>query len=194
MKINSYHRTDSLSFPLPLHHSICIGEAIWNEEGRFFIFAGLDERLVTELKRLSQDTRDTELRKHTSDRARFGKGAYEEWYAKGRTPFALIEQKTGALAALAWLGPKAMPAGSAPPLPNQQTLAYRCYPKFRGRGLMKDFVNFVITTYLASVPNATLWTEVNTENTASSALAEKLGFKTIKTKETERKKIIMIRG
>ncbi len=193
MEITPLRTDGSLSLPLPLYASVRIADALGRDGSRFFISAGLDERLVAELTRLSHDTSDTELQKHTGDRERFGEGAYAEWYAKERAPFALVERETGGLAALAWLGPKTMPSGLSS-TENQQTLAYRCYSKFRGKGLMKDFVDFVITTYLAFVPNAVLWTEVSAENAASRALAEKLGFKTVQAKAKGEKKVIMIRA
>src|SRR5262245_1922191 len=71
----------------------------------FDVVIGLSRDLVEQLKVRSLDESDTELQQNTSDRKRFGGGSYEEWYAKERTPYALVD-KSGTLAAIAWYGPK----------------------------------------------------------------------------------------
>lgn len=190
MEVVPYRQTDSLHFPLPLYHSVCIGEATRNGVGRFFIFAGLDQERVAELKALSLDEGDTELQKNTADRIRFGTNSYEDWYAKERTPFMLVDNKTKALSALAWFGPKPLgqksgryapsqsSAGKIPlrSVENWHTISYRCYPHFRGKGLMKSFVTFVMKIYTQHMPRVRIWAGINTENAASEKLAKDLGF------------------
>lgn|SRR3989338_3644229 len=190
MEVNPSHTTESLSFPLPMYSSVCIGEATSKEGIRFFIFAGLNAELAAELKTLSLDPNDTALQDNTSDRERFGIGSYETWYAKDRTPFALVDAETNSLAALTWFGPKPLgekPQKSPPPKSvgkstehlkeNWHTISYRCYPRFRGKGLMKGFVGFVMDMYMKNFPKIKLWAGVKPENMASAgALALSLGF------------------
>ncbi len=173
MEISSYSQTDSLSFPLPLYHSVRIGEAAAKDGSRFFLYAGLTKERVAELKRLSFNETDAELQHYTSDRARFGTGSYEEWYAKGRTPFALVAAETDELAALVLLGQKLI---DSRPDKNYHTISYRCYPHFRGRGLMKKFAVYAIEVYTKRMPEIKLWARILTENAASQGLAKHLGF------------------
>ena len=93
------------SVPVPVFSSIKIGDTEHNGVS-FEMYIGLNNDQVTKLKHLSLDTTDVTLQEHTSDYKRFGEGSYEEWYAKKRVPFELIHKETGALAALAWFGPK----------------------------------------------------------------------------------------
>ena len=105
-EVNLLPIADAIILPPALYEGIVIGQMTSRDGLKFYITAGLDRALVAELKSRSLDLHDTEIQKNTSDRERFGEGSYEEWYAKGRTPFALVEQNTGALAALVWFGPK----------------------------------------------------------------------------------------
>ena len=191
MKIIPENNLESFALPLPIYRSIRIADAIGNDGEKFSIFVGLDRNLVEQLKRYSADINDTELQKNTSDYKRFVVGAYDNWYKKNRTPFALVDRVTSTLAALIWFGPK--PLGIKSPkhltdkelkeeksLPNKDnwyTISYRSYPHFRGRGLMKDFGSFVMNFYLKKFPNAKLWTSTNSENIAGTAYASNLGFK-----------------
>jgi len=191
MEITSYNTTESLSLPLPLYQSVKIGEATGKDGTRFFIFAGLDKKLSADLKTLSLDESDVELQKNTSDRERFGLGSYESWYAKDRVPFALVNAETDELAAIAWFGPKALGRKSQKhlsekekqenenliPNENWHTISYRCYPHFRGKGLMKGFVGFAMNLYIKRNPGIKIWAGINSENMASDALASGLGFK-----------------
>jgi len=190
MEITPNNPTESLSFPLSLYKSVKIGEATGKDGARFFIFVGLDKKLAGELKKLSLDESDVELQKNTSDRERFGAGSYEAWYAKDRVPFALTSAKTGELAAIAWFGPKALGRKSQKhlsekekqenenliPNENWHTISYRCYPHFRGKGLMKGFVGFAMNLYIKHNPGIKIWAGINSENMASDALATGLGF------------------
>src|SRR4051812_39258757 len=92
---------------LPVFNSAKIGTTELNGDA-FRLELGLDKEHVEELKKLSLDTADTALQENTSDYKRFGEGSYEDWYAQSRVPFALIHEKTNALAALVWFGPKAV--------------------------------------------------------------------------------------
>jgi len=168
-----------MKLPLPIYESVKI-----KDDGEFSIFIGLDKKLVEQLKKYSADESDTELQKNTGDRKRFGEGAYEDWYAKDRTPFALIHNPTGSMAGLAWFGPK--PLGKKSMKfegteeirieSNWHAIAFRSYAPFRGRGLMKNFAKFVINFYLKEFPNVILWAGLNDKNTAVFKLNTELGF------------------
>lgn len=180
---------EDISLPLPLYGSKRIGSVRAKDGQELFVFVGLDKNLVVQLKEKSLDKSDTELQNNTSDMLRFGEGSYEEWYAKNRVPFALVDEK-GNLAALAWFGPKPLGRKSLRFLSEEElkketqqketewhTVVYRSYEPFRGKGLMTPFVRYVMDIYKASFPGAKLWAGVSTGNAASLALAEKLGFK-----------------
>ncbi|RJP43652.1 N-acetyltransferase [Candidatus Parcubacteria bacterium] len=176
-------------FPLPLYSTARVGSARSSDGEGFLILAGLDKGLVAQLKKFSLDTSDAELQR-TSDRERFGGDSYQAWYEKSRTPFALVHEKTGALAAIAWFGPK--PLGRKPlnrlsaaerteeyrriDSQNWHVIAYRSYPPFRGKGLMKGFTKFAMDAYAGQHPGANFWAGIDTENIGSIALAEGLGF------------------
>ena len=188
MEITKLPQTDP-RLPLPLYESIKIAEAE-NAGELFDIVLGLTKELVQKLKERAVDDSDEEL-KATSDRKRFGEGSYEEWYKKERVPFALVHQKTGALAALAWFGPKPLGRKSARRLSpkerleneqalnaeNWHTISYRSYPPFRGKGLMKKFAGFTLEYYAERFPNVRFWAGTDSKNPASMKLAEALGFK-----------------
>lgn len=179
-----------LQLPLPIYTEIPIDTVLSKDGQEFTLTIGLDEEHIGQLKQYSLDETDAEIQSHTSDRQRFGEGSYEEWYAKERTPFALVHKETGALAALAWFGPKPLGRKSLRFLSEEElqkeniqekgdwhTIVYRSYRPFRGRGIMRDFLQKALSVYLAHYPEAKLWAGVSTENAASAALAEKLGFK-----------------
>jgi hypothetical protein len=105
-------------------------------------------------------------------------------------PFALVHAETKRLAAVAWFGPKPLGRKSVKRLSEEEqndechgvtagewhTLAYRSYPPFRGKGLMKSFVGFVMNAYLGAHPGAKLWVGLDTENPGSLGLSASLGF------------------
>ncbi|OGZ00213.1 MAG: hypothetical protein A3B13_00120 [Candidatus Liptonbacteria bacterium RIFCSPLOWO2_01_FULL_45_15] len=180
---------DKLSLPLPIYTSVVLASARSDDGEKFEIVAGLGKNFTEEIKKHALDKNDTELRKNTSDSKRFGEGSYDEWYAKNRTIFGLINKKTGALAAIVWLGPKPLGRKSLRYLPKEElekeneqkvgqwhTLVYRSYNPFRGKGLMKDFVKFAMKIYSASYPDAHYWVGFSEKNKASMALASSLGF------------------
>lgn len=192
MEIKPYSLSESLTFPLPLYESMPIADAVGKDGDHFVIYAGLDKHMVAQLKHYSLSEEDPDLHENTSDRKRFGEGSYEEWYEKGRTPFALMHEETDSLIALVWFGPKPVGAKSLKYLSDKErerektlatqagdwhTISYRSYNPFRGKGYMKVFVQFVIDTYLSAFPKAKLWSIFNTKNIASMKLAEKIGFR-----------------
>jgi len=190
MKIISKSNLKLPAFPLPIYKSIEIAKST-GDMGEFSIYVGLDKKRVAELKNLSLDKSDTDLQKNTSDLKRFGKGSYEKWYKKNRTPFALVYNDTNSLAGLIWFGPKLLGLKSLKHLSNKElteeknslyggvwhTISYRSYPNFRGKGLMKDFGIFVMGIYLKKFPNIKLWNSTNEENNAGTKYATSLGFK-----------------
>lgn len=155
-----------MNLPLPIYESHKVGE-----QGEFDIFAGLDEKLIDQLKKYSLDEGDVDLQKNTSDNERFGTGSYENWYKKDRTPFVLVQRTTGRMAALAWLGPEPAHEGC-----KCHTVAWRSYEPFRGKGIMKPFTKFVLDFYSQNRPNTNFWAKLKRENTGSLHLAEYLGF------------------
>jgi RimJ/RimL family protein N-acetyltransferase len=190
MKITPYAVDGKLKFPLPLYESMPIAEAVTENGDSFVIVAGLDKHMAEQVKRYSLDENDADLQENTSDKKRFGEGSYEEWYSKGRVPFALIHEPSEAVTAIAWFGPKPVGSKSLRYLTPEEaeaekkltsdiwhTISYRCYNPFRGKGLMRDFVQFGIETYLSQYPDGKIWAIINVENPASMKLAEKLGFK-----------------
>lgn len=171
-----------------MYECIEVGTLKSKDGEEFTVLAGLDKGLVEQLKTKSLDEGDIELQKNTSDRKRFGEGSYEEWYSKERTPFALVD-KSKALAAIAWFGPKPLGRKSLRYLSEAElakegaqdktqwhTIVYRSYDPFRGRGLMTRFVQFALDTYRSAYPEAKFWAGMSTDNPASIGLASKLGF------------------
>lgn len=192
---------------LPLFESREIGKAFGTTGTAFVIREGLDASGINQLKKHSLDTSDAELQK-TSDFERFGKGSYEDWYrSKERTLFALIEENTGTLAALAWFGPKPLGRKSMKHLSaderaederamdshNWHTIVYRSYPPFRGTGIMKDFVRFCMDTYLKRHPKAKLWAGIYGANPASIGLATGLGFAIRESSGSDTEETIMVK-
>lgn len=151
---------------------------------------GLSEDMVRQLRERSLDESDIEIQQNTSDHERFGTGRYEEWYAKGRTPFALVHAKTDALAAVAWFGPKPLGRKSLKHLSPEErnedetamdagdwhTIVYRSYQPFRGQGIMKEFVRAAMGIYRSVFPRARFWTGVHSDNPASVGLSRSLGL------------------
>ena len=166
-----------LVLPLPLYVTVEIG-TLYGKDGRqFSIVAGLDQKSAAQLKERSLDPSDDELQQNTSDKRRFGDGSYEEWYAKGRVPFALLDAEQN-IAALVWMGPQTFPAGVQNPFPGREwdTVAFRAYVPYRGRGLMVPFSSFVMQTYVKLRPGRMVWLETNVDNTVGQGLFRKLGF------------------
>ncbi len=208
MSISKHASAYNLHFPLDLYHSVPVAELISRDNVYFEIYVGLDEKMVGELQKHSLDDSDEEL-KVTSDRERFGIGSYVQWYEKGRVPFALVHSATRELAAISWFGPKAL--GRKPlkhlseterlqderelEVDDWHTVTYRSYKPFRGKGLMKEFVGFTLDEYAARYPGARFWEGVNSDNPASIALAEKLGFHIDKdVSDPDGKWLIMVRN
>jgi hypothetical protein len=154
--------------------------------------------MVDELREHSLDETDDELQ-ITSDRRRFGEGSYEDWYAKDRTPFGLIDDATGMLACVVMIGPKALgvrPGQESSGAERQvdeskvgagewHTIAYRSYRPFRGKGLMPGFIEFVSGVYVANRPGARLWAGIDANNLPSLGLVRKLGYTIIKGADDE---------
>ena len=191
--------TPDFSLPLPVYTAIPAGSVEGRDGDTFSLFVGLDEAMVRQLKEKSLDESDTDIQENTSDRKRFGEGSYEEWYAKSRVPFALTHAETGALAALVWFGPKPLGRKSVKHLSSEEqsvdertlnsdewhTLAYRAYPPFRGKGIMKAFVRQTMDIYKRHIPDAHFWAIVDARNEGSMALASKLGFTQLEEKSDD---------
>ena len=180
---------ETLALPLPIYETTLLADATSRDGHKFHVYAGLTKDLVGILRTCSLDDSDSALQNNTSDRKRFGEGSYEEWYGKNRTIFSLVHADTGALAAVAWFGPKALGQKSLKHLAEGElekekeaeagdwhTISYRSYGAFRGKGLMKDFALFAMEEYCRAFPGATLWAIIDARNAASAALAAKLGF------------------
>jgi GNAT superfamily N-acetyltransferase len=185
MNITERNSLTTLGLPLPLYKSIVIADAE-HEGEQFFIALGLDRKLTADVKTRSLDREDRDIQEQTSDRKRFGEGSYEKWYAKDRTPIALVAEG-GTLAALLWFGPESF--GEVGPW---HTVAYRSYAPYRGKGIMKAFARFAIAKYKALRPEVKLWAAIHSGNAASIALAEKLGFKRVGDATAETAQIVMV--
>lgn len=188
MQINTKKDIEKFSLPLPIYKNIYIADAISKNGDNFSIFVGLNEEMVSQLKKLSLDVNDEEIQKNTSDRKRFGEGSYENWYKKNRTPFVLIHKDTNALAALIWFGPEPLNGIKG----NFHTSAWRSYPSFRGKGLMKDFGKFAMEIYASKIPDVKFTAVIKKENAGSIGFAEALGFTESKEASNENS-IIMIK-
>lgn len=181
--MNIQHIEDSQvpSVPLPLYSAIHIANAESKDGTKFVVYVGMNEEVVRQLKAYSLDVSDEGIQRYTSDRARFGEGDYEAWYEKGRVPFALIEESSGRVAALAWIGES--PLGDD--ADNWHTIAYRAYGEYRGKGIMKGFVQYAIDQYTQYYPGAKIWASIALANEASAGLGRALGF--VDFKRTEEK-------
>ncbi len=188
MKIVTRKNLQDFSLPLPVFDSVHVADAIGMDGEEFEIFVGMSEKCTLRLKRLSLDESDISLQKGTGDRNRFGEGSYKEWYGKNRTPFCLIHKRTDALAAFVWFGPKPLGEKSIrfgsnvekieQPVAeeNWHTISCRSYPPFRGKGLMKNFTQFVMDIYKKNFPGAMFWSGTDNRNTAMVKLGSELGF------------------
>lgn len=195
------------SLPLALYSSECIAYTIVEPFGECDIVVGLDNELITQLITLSQDTSDEALAR-TSDSVRFkDSSSYESWFHTDRTPFALIHQETSSLMALVWIGPK--PLGMMPPkLQNSamtleapktgssdlwDTVSFRSYPPYRGKGFMTSFMEYLMQIYCERFPTHHLWAGIDRDNAASRAFATKLGFSAHGEDDGTSERITMIR-
>lgn len=169
---------ESVALPVRAYTSVPVAELTNKEGEKFSIVIGLDESLVQQLKEKSLNKNDEELQRNTSDYRRFGEGSYEDWYGKGRIPFAALVGD-GALAAVIWFGPDEFPdlKDAAQPDPRQwDTIAFRSYEPYRGKGIMSSFSAFVIEMHDRLSPMRTLWLETNPDNEPGKHLYHKLGF------------------
>jgi RimJ/RimL family protein N-acetyltransferase len=190
----------TLTLPLPVYETVPLGEMTGKTGEAFRIVAGLDHDLVRQLREKSLDESDTELMQNTSDRERFGLGSYDEWYAKGRVPFALVHAGSGNLAALIWFGPKPLGRRSLKHLSPEEraresesvkeagvwhTVVYRSYHPYRGAGLMKKFMRFALDAYRAAFPDARIWAGIEAANEASIGFARSFGLE-VDEKQSDR--------
>ncbi|MBY0110535.1 GNAT family N-acetyltransferase [Patescibacteria group bacterium] len=192
-----------MALPLPLYEQKEIGPLESRDGKAFTAVIGLGEELVAQLKAYSLNQEDSELQNNSSDFTRFGEGSYESWYAKERTPFALVDPENGKLAAIAWLGPKPLGLDSKKHLsPEEQeqyekklesgnwhTISFRSYPEYRGTGLMKGFAKLVIQEYKKHYPHAKIWAITDRSNPASIRLSEALGLSIVS--ETDKGRVTM---
>ena len=187
MKITPRKDSENFSLPLPVFNSINIADAINKDGEEFDVLVGLGKEQVEQLKKFSLDKSDVEIQENTGDRERFGKGSYEEWYALNRTPFCIINKRTGALAALVWFGRKDLgkksikfgkDANTTETLMehNWHTLSCRSYVPFRGKGLMKNFTQFAMNIYKKQFTNAIFWTGMDDRNKRVVRLMTNLEF------------------
>lgn len=145
----------------------------------YAITLGFSEDVAQSLIAHAKDESDDALRAFTGDAERFASlDSYANWYRKDRTAFALIEEKTEALAACIWFGEKEPPVA----VPQQEgrtyhTASFRSYPPYRGKGLMKPFARFVLDTYQKQFGDVCIWLSTSEDNTVALGLYHALGFK-----------------
>lgn len=173
MDIRTKETGKTMQLPLPLYESVVLADTETEDGTRFSLTIGLTKEQAEQLRQVSLDTSDEAIQTLTSDRKRFGEGSYEAWYAKGRVPFALVDEESGRLAALVWFGRETLAGESG----DWHTIAYRSYLPFRGKGLMKPFTRYVFDIYAAHYPEAKFWAGIHADNLASIGLALALGFK-----------------
>lgn len=189
MKIHIDNGALPATIPLGLYETAAIGTVQTDAGLQFMLQMGLDRGGAEKLKALSLAD-DPALRENTSDYERFGIGSYEDWYAKGRSIFALFSD-TGELAAIVWYGPKPLGRKSLKHLsPEEQarekesvqdagdwhTIVFRSYPPYRGAGIMTGFAKATLDIYKHYFPTARIWAGINGTNAGSIRLCEKLGF------------------
>ena len=173
----------AVELPLSLHDSVALGELHLPDGTMLTAHLGLTEDMARALKERSLDEADEEIQNNTSDRRRFGEGSYEEWFARERYPFVLTDS-AGKLTSLIWFGPEPLPSDGeelSTVQPQQDasewdTMGFRSYMPYRGKGIMTPFSRFVIETYLRIRPQRCLWLATGVENGAGIRLYEKLGF------------------
>jgi hypothetical protein len=184
MKIIPRENLPDLSLPLPIHTSVIIADAICKMGEEFDLVVGLSQEYIEQLKKLSLDESDIELQANTGDYERFGTGSYEEWYKKNRTIFALIHKQTDAIAALVWFGPKRFGEksiklgsnGVNQPEAVWHTVSVRSYPGFRGRGMMRNFLDFSMAFYKRFFIHIKFWAGMDARNPAVIHLLTTAGF------------------
>ncbi|KND47304.1 MAG: hypothetical protein AB199_02655 [Parcubacteria bacterium C7867-004] len=179
------------SLPLDLYEEKPIGTMNMPDGRKLHAVLGLSKTHAEKLKERSLDEQDQDLQRNTSDRERFGLGSYEDWYAKGRYPFALIDENDN-LAALVWLGhvPNPLPSDVGSSL--WDTIAFRAYPPYRGQGIMSPFSRFVLRTYEVMAPGRSIWLATDQSNESGIALYTKLGFVDRGHAERESRRILVL--
>jgi len=189
MKIIPKKNVQNFSLPLPIFDCVQIADGISRDGEEFDLFVGLDEEHALQLRNRSLDESDPDLQKNTGDRNRFGLGSYQSWYEKSRTPFCLIHKRTGALAALVWFGPKELGKKSikfglnmeemVEPIENNwHTISCRSYIPFRGKGIMKNFIQYTMDVYKEKFPNVMIWAGIDNRNKPMFKVFSNLGFET----------------
>lgn len=160
---------------------------------RLSVQYGLDTHAVSKLRDKSLNRDDVELANNTSDKRRFGDGSYERWYAKSRYPFVLTDQDHE-LAGLIWFGPEPVPNGvqldQGALVQEWDTIAFRSYPPYRGKGIMTAFSLMLLKLHKTMRPGRGLWLETRPHNKAGIALYRKLGFSAVG--EDAQKNIVMV--
>lgn len=193
--------------PLPLYSHEVIADIQIGPFGDGQIVAGLSPTIVEQLCIRSNDPTDKALAL-TNDQTRFAsKESTEAWYMQGRMPFALLHTDSQDLMAIVWIGPK--PLGvrpheelvtdhtpeksmSDPDTENWDTVSYRSYPPYRGGGFMTKYVGYILSVYQTHYPDRRLWVGINRTNSASQALAQKLGFTPVDVRPDETDRVVMI--
>ena len=175
-----------VSFPLhlPVWSSIHVADAISKDGEEFDVFIGLNKKQVLEIRDLSLDKNDEELQNNTGDKEIFNDdSSYLNWYKTGRIPFCLVNKRTDIIAALMWIGPK--PLGQKlihlniqQEKDNWYAVFCRSYPPFRNKGLMTNFIKFIIDTYKSCFPGIKFWVGMNYDNIPAKKIFTALEFKT----------------
>lgn len=186
MRVILRENLPNFSLPLPVFSSIHIADAINKEGEEFDVLLGLDTKYVEQLKNLSLDKSDTDLQNNTGDFNRFGVGSYEDWYKKNRTIFALINKQRDILSAIVWFGPKSLGKKSIKFGKEEDneyqtkwhTVSVRSYSVWRGKKMMKNFVEFALNFYKKYFVNIKFWMGTDDRNIAAVKLFSELNFET----------------
>jgi hypothetical protein len=147
----------------------------------------LDDDYAEQLIERTLDRHDEQLRIMTRDHLRFSTHDQLEHWLRGDHSALCLQDVSGTLFGILWIGPKLMPVrddyldprfsrGEGPDV----TLAIRLYGAARGRHMSLAFAEHAIERLVAcgSASNG-LWFETRVENRATRALAAHYGFKEV---------------
>jgi len=199
MHIKSTRDNIPLSDPLEIYKRIEIGKA--RNDETYSIYLGLNKKDADQLTAYAADKNDKALQQNTSDYERFVEKGYGNWYSKGRFPFILINDATKELAAIIWVGPKQLPKGKflkplAQKNPCFYTFAIRAFGKYRGKGLVTPFLNFISKVIEDGIEDSIVWLIVEKANEPAKGLYKKFGFEKVEYEfeddSLQRKKEIML--
>lgn len=153
--------------------------------GKFSVHRDLSEDIIERIINFSTDEEDVALQENTSDKKRFkDREAFDEWLKKGRSTFVLSDSENN-IAAFIWYGERNPPETIEENSKSWDTIAFRAYEPYRGKGIMRPFSEYVLSIWKENTGRK-MWLEVHKDNVPGIRLYEKLGFKTVGVGKDER--------